>query len=148
MSTQTYRLLLVTIERLTTRSLLRRKGMDLPSFNCVLCRQQAEETQFHLFLNCPFALNCWSILNLQINSTDPIQVLEGFINQLSVPFALDIIIILAWCIWMTRNDLIFKGVAATLNSVRARCKSEFALVILRAKGPTQIAMSLWLEALM
>jgi len=104
-------------ERLSTRSLLRRRGMELPSFGCVLCSCQTEGSQFHLFLDCQFAQVCGNLLGLQITNSDPFQIIENFSTQLIVPFSLDIIIIMAWCIWMARNDLIFKGFAATLNSV-------------------------------
>ena len=111
-------------DRLSTRSLLRRKGMDLPSYDCVLCSHHLEETQLHLFLDCPFAQRCWEILGLQIHDHDPLRIFESFINQLSVPFALDVIIIMSWCIWMARNDLIFKNMAASISSVRNRFKSN------------------------
>jgi hypothetical protein len=35
--------------------MLRRRNMELESFNCVLCNAQAEETIEHLFIDCPFA---------------------------------------------------------------------------------------------
>ena len=135
-------------DRLSTRGLLRRKGMDLPSYDCVLCSHHLEETQLHLFLDCPFAQRCWEILGLQIHDHDPLRIFESFINQLSVPFALDVIIIMSWCIWMARNDLIFKNMAASISSVRNRFKSEFALVVLRAKPSAQPALSSWLQALL
>ena len=122
--------------------------MDLPSYDCVLCSHHLEETQLHLFLDCPFAQRCWEILGLQIHDHDPLRIFESFINQLSVPFALDVIIIMSWCIWMARNDLIFKNMAASISSVRNRFKSEFALVVLRAKPSAQPALSSWLQALL
>ena len=128
-------------DRLSTRSLLKRKGMDLPSYNCVLCSSQVEESRFHLFLDCLFAQRCWEILGLQINDNDPLRIIEDFNNQLNIPFALEVIIIMTWSIWMARNDLIFKNIAASLISVRSRFKVEFALFVLRAKHSSQLAMS-------
>ena len=78
---------------------------------------QTEETQFHLFLDCPFAQRCWEILNLQIIHVDPPQIIDSFSNQLGIPFALDVIIIMSWCIWMARNDQIFKNIATSISSV-------------------------------
>jgi hypothetical protein len=38
--------------------------MQLQSYNCELCNKGAEETLEHLFLQCPFAQDCWGMLNL------------------------------------------------------------------------------------
>lgn len=85
--------------------------MELPSYSCVLCTQRSEETQSHLFLDCQFVQGCWHILNLQTPNVEPFQVLQAFRDQLNVVFSMDIIILMAWCIWMARNDLIFKNTA-------------------------------------
>jgi hypothetical protein len=45
-------------DRLSTRELLKRKHMELQSYNCVLCLQNIEESLHHLFMDCPFALSC------------------------------------------------------------------------------------------
>lgn len=39
---------------LNTRSILRRRNMELESFGCVLCNLQIEETIEHLFISCLF----------------------------------------------------------------------------------------------
>lgn len=51
-------------DRLSTRNLLRRKNMQLDSFNCELCSLSMEESVEHLFLTCPFAHQCWAIIGL------------------------------------------------------------------------------------
>lgn len=109
-------------DRLSTRSLLRRRSMELPSYCCVLCSLSVEETQSHLFLECQFAQVCWNILNLQVLHFEPYQVLQAFRDQLNVVFSMDIIILLAWCIWMARNDLIFNNIQPHIDSVKARFK--------------------------
>lgn len=45
-------------DRLSTRNILRRKHMHLPSYSCVLCSMDAEETVHHLFLECEMARTC------------------------------------------------------------------------------------------
>lgn len=70
-------------DRLSTKELLKRKNMTLQDFNCVLCNGNMEESLLHLFLECPFAVQCWAWLNLQISdSTNPFQALQDFKNQL------------------------------------------------------------------
>jgi hypothetical protein len=51
-------------DRLSTRNILRRKIMHLDSYNCVLCNLSEEETVDHLFMYCPFARDCWDLLNI------------------------------------------------------------------------------------
>jgi hypothetical protein len=82
--------------------------MALPSFECVLCSLQVEETLEHLFLECSFAQTAWGLLNL--NPLGPLfDTLESYKVQLGVNFFMDIIIMLSWCIWMERNDFILKA---------------------------------------
>ena len=44
-------------DRLSTRNILRRKNMQLQSYNYVLCQSNSEETVQHLFLVCFFTKN-------------------------------------------------------------------------------------------
>jgi hypothetical protein len=82
----------------------------LMSYDCVLCSLSQEETVGHLFLACPFAQACWSLINLTPASADPGLVINSFKDQLNISFFMDIVIILSWSIWMARNDLIFRGI--------------------------------------
>lgn len=95
--------------RLSTRNILRRKNRVPPSYDCVLCQQQLEETLQHLFLSCPFTIGCWGFLHLAITTAEPFGALQSFKAQLDMDFFMDIIIILSWTIWMAHNDFIFKG---------------------------------------
>jgi hypothetical protein len=58
---------------------------------------------------------------------------------------MDIIILKSWCIWMARNDFIFKALQPTLLAVKVRFKKEFALVILRAKNRLKQHMQSWID---
>jgi hypothetical protein len=113
----------------------KKKNKVLPSYDCVLCHLQVEETVDHLFLRCPFAQDCWSLLNILIPHADAFAILKSIRSHLNVPFFMDIIIIMSWCIWMAENDHIFEARQPSLQSVAQRFKHEFALVILQAKQP-------------
>lgn len=133
-------------DRLSTRGLLKRKNMELPSYDCVLCASNTEETLEHLFLQCPFAIQCWQMLHLQIDFLyNSIQSLQSFKVQLHVPFFMDVIILLSWCIWMARNDQIFRNIQPTLQRCRSHFEQEFAWVILRAKKSLPQEMQLWMD---
>jgi hypothetical protein len=95
-------------DRLSTRYILRRKNKVMPSYDCVLCQMQLEETLEHLFLHCLFAISCWNFLHLHIVEGGPFEILQSLQVQLNKAFFMDIIILMIWCIWMARNDLIFK----------------------------------------
>ena len=133
-------------DRLSTRELLKRKNMVLPSFTCVCCTLSVEELVCHLFINCPFAQLCWSSIGLVVGQDDAFTTLENLKIQLGVPFSMDIIITMCWCIWMQRNDLIFRGIQPTQDQCHRHFGKEFSLVILRAKVGLKQFMSSWLEA--
>lgn len=121
-------------DRLSTRELLRRKNMKLSDYNCVLCTASVEESLSPLFLECPFANQCWAWKNLQIDQQlDPFQILQSFKNQLQVPFFMEIIIVMCWTIWKARNDWIFRQIIPDLQASKANFREELHLLSLRMK---------------
>ena len=87
---------LVLEDRSSTREILCRKTMFLPSYNCVLCSAITEETLVHLFHHCPFAKSCWQSLHLQAPADlHPYKTLRSFKGQLQVPFFMEIIILMS-----------------------------------------------------
>jgi hypothetical protein len=133
-------------DRLSTRALLRRKGMYLEDYNCVLCTLNSEEDLLHLLFHCPFAVACWYSLQLFIlNSEDIFVILEDLKTQLRVPFFMEIILTMCWAIWMMRNDAIFRNLAHSIQRCKAVFRHEFALVILRAKARYHPMIDQWLD---
>lgn len=140
---------LVLKDRLSTRDIMRRKHMVMPSYNCVLCSHNKIETLFHLLLECSFDQECWIHLGLYADlQLDPYSILTSFKTQLQVPFFMEIIIIMSWCIWMTRNDLIFRGIPPTTQEAILRFKSTYALVLHRVKEASKQSMVEWLELML
>jgi len=119
--------------------------MVLPSYFCVCCNQSVEESLSHLFIHCNFAQLCWSTIGLVVGQDDAFSTLENLKLLLRVPFFMDIIIIMSWCIWMQRNDYIFRNIQPSQDQCRRHFDKEFALVILRAKSSIKQHMSSWLE---
>jgi hypothetical protein len=125
---------LVLIDRVSTRELLKRKNMVLQDYTCVLCNGAIEESQTHLFLQCPFAMQCWGSINLQVQQhLDPFQNLQSFKDQLSEPFFMEVIVLMAWTIWKSRNDLIFRQIVPNLTIAKQNFNAECQLLLLRAK---------------
>lgn len=61
------------------------------------------------------------------------------------PFFMEIIILMVWSIWLTRNDWTFNNLDPSMNSYRRKFKDEYVL-LLRAKPTLLPAMSDWIEA--
>ena len=138
---------LVLKDRLSTRELLQRRNMSLPDYCCVLCSQAPTESRDHLFLRCPFALTCCNTLHLVVpSSADLLAATVSFRQQLGLPFFMEIIVTMFWAIWSVRNDVIFRNILASVERCRSIFKTEFALVILRAKNKFHPSIDLWLEA--
>lgn len=125
---------LILKDRLSTRELLKRKKMVLQDFNCILCNLPVEESLIHLFLVCPFAIQCWPFINVQVDQTlNPFQILQSLKDQLHEAFFMEIITLMCWTIWKARNDLIFRQVNLSLNLSKKFFRDEFSLLLLMAK---------------
>ena len=101
---------LLLLDRLNTRNLLKRKCFSLASYDCVFQGCNSEETSLHLFWECPFARACWAEIS-QVNSADQniFEVLASIKKDLNFPFAMEILILGTWGIWICRNNEIFNN---------------------------------------
>jgi len=89
----------VLLDRVSTMNPLRRKHMFLPSYNCVLCDENIEESVDHLYLECKIARECWALIGLTvISSSDMARRFENLRTQISKRFFMEVIIIMCWSI--------------------------------------------------
>lgn len=131
-------------DRLSTRGLLRRRNMDIEVYTCVLCDEQVEETVEHLFLHS--AQDCWRTINLNVNlSTSPLSNLESFRSQLNRSFLMEIIILMSWAIWMTRNNKIFRQINATIQGCKGLFLVEMDVLVLRTKKSYSPKLQEWIS---
>jgi len=131
-------------DRLSTLGLLQRHNMDLPSYDCVLCSTHSVETVEHLFLHCPFALDSWSLVSLQVPQLiDPHLVLQAFKENLAVPFFMEIIVLLAWSIWVVGIYCMFSQISLSVQACKSKFIHEF--VSHRAKMSYFPLISDWLD---
>lgn len=122
--------------------------MELEDYNCPLCIGLIEESLVHLFFSCPFASLCWNWIQVHTSEQlDTFQNLELIKEQLRVPFFMEVILIMCWTIWKSRNDLIFSQVQPSLAQAKRFFKSEFALFLYRAKKSYFPFVSQWLNNL-
>jgi hypothetical protein len=90
--------------------MLQNKNFILESYVCEVCIWQKVESTGHLFFRCNFARRCWEKIHIVYSCH--ISVHEAIVDikaKLSVPFAMDIIILMTWVIWKQRNNRIFNG---------------------------------------
>jgi len=88
-------------------NLLKRKKMTLDSYTCETCLTGEEETVQHLFWGCPFAQQCWGMLNLQtIQTGGTSENVLAIKDQMNNQFFMIAIIRMCWTIWRARNELI------------------------------------------
>ena len=112
---------LFTHQKTLTTENLKKRGIEGPS-HCILCKK-AEETQTHIFLECPFANEVWfSILNeLNFNIILPTNLKDFFTcwkdyyqgSLFKKPdFSkawMDLPKYVCWKIWIARNKSLFEN---------------------------------------
>jgi hypothetical protein len=107
--------------------------MILDSYACEPCLLQRDETLRHLFLSCPFAKNCWASIGVLIPSwLRATRATTNMKRHIGLPFAMEIIIMMCWCICKERNACIFKDEDPNVQHCKAIFKSKFALLMHRA----------------
>jgi hypothetical protein len=135
-------------DRISTRDFLQRRSMELDSYTCEMCILQRSETCAHLFFRCNFTKACWASIGITVPTT---RLVTSIINRirrlLNLPFFMEIIILMAWSIWNTRNDWIFSELDPSVQRCRDKFVREFSLLLLRAKPASIPALQSWLAAL-
>jgi hypothetical protein len=81
--------------------------MTLESYSCENCLWQMEETLYHLFLRCNFTKACWNSIGITPRISNPEEASANLKHQLNVPFYMEIIILMTWSIWKSRNEWLF-----------------------------------------
>ena len=122
--------------------------MFLESYSCVLYQNDVEETQDHLFLNCPFAIAYWGVLS--VDFTPPRSYLDMVLtvkDQIHTAFFMTAIFTMCWTIWGTRNDLIFKGIPPEIGTSRGFFLKEILLLVHRVKSRNSISFEQWTQNL-
>jgi hypothetical protein len=116
--------------RLNTRGLHQKKNMVLESYVCELCIHQSEEKLRHLFFKCPFARNCWQAIGINVPTWLKVDMATRHIKRsLHKHFAMEVIILICWSIWIQRNGWPFQNRDPSVKSCISSLKSELVMVI-------------------
>jgi hypothetical protein len=125
---------------------LKRKNFQLQNYKCDFPDYEVEETMEHLFLTCPFAVKCWDHLCPQRNRNLVIEdAIKDIKNKLRVPFAIDIIVLATWSIWIVRNNKIFNNKRPSFAGWRAIFHEELRMLGHRIKNKFKEQFFSWLE---
>ena len=109
---------------------------------CELCILQREESLKHLFFRCNFAKNCWPSIGLFYPAhLQPLQLIKRIKRGLAVPFYMEIIILMSWCIWTQRNNWLFNMIHPSVVGCKAKFKEEFSILLHRAKRNTFLKLN-------
>jgi hypothetical protein len=123
--------------------------MYLDSYDCVMCQDATEETLEHMFLECPFANDCWNLIGINIQTHASIfSAIQQIKNLARAQFFMIVAILMCRCIWSVRNDLIFKGIPQNLGTVKAVFSKELKILTLRAKAKFASTFDLWIQNLL
>jgi hypothetical protein len=129
---------------LNTGNLLGRKNFHFPSYTRAILLCDEEETLIHLFWSCPFASQCWDFICPQRRNN--LSVIESFYDirdKLKLPFAMEIIILAAWSIWIIRNNKIFKNQRPSFQSSKAIFREEITSLSHRMKKKRAQSFKEW-----
>jgi hypothetical protein len=78
---------------------------------------------------------------------DPFQILQSFKEQLGVHFFMEVIILMSWSIWRSRNDFTFRQIQPTIASAKENFRKEFRWLLLRAKRAYYPMIEQWIANL-
>ncbi|XP_022024524.1 uncharacterized protein LOC110924846 [Helianthus annuus] len=118
------------MERLPTKSALARRNVPVPNQSRVFCGEYVESCD-HIFVSCHFAQMVWqnvarwlriqSIIAFGIQDLLTLHGLSSGSRRKKVIHA--IVLVVLWCIWKTRNDIVFRNVvpnyARTLDEIKS-----------------------------
>jgi hypothetical protein len=133
-------------DRLSTRDILQRQQLELDSYTCDLFIRRKVETMAQLFFRCNFAKACWSSIGASVlTSRSVFQILKLLKDKLAVPFYMEIIILMTWVIWTTRNACIFSNIDPLVEDCKRKFLSEFSLLLHRVKPEMVNPMEVWMN---
>ena len=124
-----------------------KKSFEEEKYSCVTMNCTEEETLIHLFWSCPFAKECWDFIcpgrtrNLSIW-----EAITDLKEKIGKPFAMDIIILAAWSIWLVRNNNVLKNERPSFASWKAIYFQELRLVAHRMKKKHADSFKEWLQS--
>ncbi|KAD3068810.1 hypothetical protein E3N88_36690 [Mikania micrantha] len=112
--------------RLATSDNLQRRGVHMESYSCPVCGTTMESTD-HLLVSCSFARVVWGQvcvwLNLPLvgNGGSIMELLHELVSSVKEEKRKKMVqaigMLTSWCLWMNRNNKVFKRIAGSESKV-------------------------------
>ena len=80
-----------------------------------------------------------------VPSHDALSYITSLKQDINKPFSMDIVILVCWAIWKTRNNFIFQGIVPNLYGCRRIFKDELSLLVHKATRKTYAGLSDWVQ---
>lgn len=137
---------LVLMDRLNTKSMLRRNLNIQDDTLCIMCNSGAEEEIDHLFFQCPFAGQCWASIGFtwDINLPLPERLASAYQTH-GLEFFTEASLIAAWELWKLRDDKVFQRQDPTHSIWLANFKNQCLLQSLRFRDDLRSSFCFWLD---
>jgi hypothetical protein len=139
---------LILVDRLNMKTMLQRRHLNIQdSPICVMCSSGEQETIEHLFFDCPFAQECWSMIGVTWDTSLPLmdrftQVRSSHAN----PFFIEAVLIAAWELWKLCNDKVLQRRDPTPAIWLSNFKSQCFLQYARFKDDLWSSFCVWLDS--
>ncbi|XP_022031503.1 uncharacterized protein LOC110932481 [Helianthus annuus] len=142
----------VVLDRIATRDALQVRHIQLPSTNCVLCNNTRESAD-HLLLTCETTQLVWTTIFQWLKIPLPnyilsvVQLLEIIHSQAcsknKKKAAYAVVAATCWCIWLMRNDVIFKVKPFSMSKLIGDIKATSHSWIKHRAGLSEINWEKW-----
>ncbi|XP_021971852.1 uncharacterized protein LOC110867012 [Helianthus annuus] len=138
-------------DRLPTREALSRRQIDIADATCVFCGDYVESSE-HLFVACQFSQTVWQNVALWCNIPpivafelkDLLDLHDFSPGSRKRKKAIQVIIqIVIWCIWKTRNEVIFNSIQPNVVKVLEEVKSLGYLWVKNRSRETSLSWEVW-----
>jgi hypothetical protein len=120
--------------------------MELDSYACYLCLRRKVETGTLIpemqFCQSLLELN-WGLCHHHKTNFPNLQTDQG--KAMCAFFPIEVIILMTWSVWTTRNDWMFNNIDPQVQNCKRRFLSEFSLFLHRVRPDKISAMEVWMN---
>ncbi|XP_022031832.1 uncharacterized protein LOC110932888 [Helianthus annuus] len=130
-------------ERLPTRLALSRRGVPVQNLVCAVCGESPETSEHH-FVTCELAQTVWQLVYqwckapyfLAFSFKDILEDHKRFHGSVKKKKAFHAVcLVTIWCLWSSRNELIFSGTSKSITTILEEIKAKsFLWIKNRAKA--------------
>ena len=107
-----------------------------------------EKTVEHLFWHCPFAQQCWGILNLNtIQAWGTFKNVIAIKDQRQSQFFMVAVILMSWTIWWARNELIFNNNQVGIQDCKKNSSEKQKKFLQRSTASLSAIFDQWIQNL-